>query len=516
MPARWDPPLPDEPPWPVAGDGPFIVLIDAESAIEREVIKNWIERHKPDGVRVDAAHIPAGRMARRRRRTDPALESRLAQDDDPIMIPVRVAWLAQEHDGERRVSIKDVLMFGDPRDPNLLRQRWVRSMHPDRVRIIIAEPGSKSDLETRWNDPTGRGPAEGTSFAEFVALKAWLALERAERALRGARYKVPKFLAEDLFWSRGFQKGVARLAIVEGEPLDKMRKKTGRYLKEIAATHTPFLIDVVTGVMAWVLSLGYRQLVYSAEDLRELYQIGEEHPLVFLPSHKSNFGSPRAPVRPLPERVCRRTTPPVGINMNFFPIGPLLRRSGVFFIRRAVQGQRGLQVRPAQYIDYLLEKTLPARVVHRGWAIALRASCGRRATGCSPTSSTSYRRGLADDVVLHPGVDRLRPDLRRRLYAAEQTRREARRRESFGWVICGSSPTSAADTGRSTSLRRTAVAATTSSPMRHQAQVGRTVAMSFPSWPSRLSNRINDVTPITPDQPRHARPPEPPRRRTLR
>ncbi|MGB5187235.1 MAG: hypothetical protein WBO84_08955, partial [Acidimicrobiia bacterium] len=143
MSAVWDPPLNDEPPWPVSGDGPFVLLIDAQSTIERELIKGWIERNQPEGARVDKTYIPAGRMVRRRKRTDPRLEARLAQEDDPIMIPLRVVWLPGEQGGGRRVSIKDVLMFGDPRDPNLLRQRWIRTMHPDRIRVIVAEPGSK-------------------------------------------------------------------------------------------------------------------------------------------------------------------------------------------------------------------------------------------------------------------------------------------------------------------------------------------------------------------------------------
>jgi glycerol-3-phosphate O-acyltransferase len=493
VPARWDPPLPDEPPWPVHGDGPFIVLVDAESAIEREVIKNWIERHRPGDVRVDTAEIPAGRTARRRRRADPALESRLAQDDDPIMIPVRVAWLAEEQDGERRVSLKDVLAFGDPRDPNLLRQRWVRTMHPDRIRIIIAEPGSKSDLEVRWKDPTGRGPAEGTSFAEFVALKAWLALERAERALRGARYKVPKFLAEDLFWSRGFQKGVARLAIVEGEPLDKMRKKTGRYLKEIAATHTPYVIDIVTGVMAWVLSLGYRQLVYSAEDLRELYQIGENHPLVFLPSHKSNSDH-----LVLQYVLYQNEFPPNhtagGINMNFFPIGPLLRRSGIFFIRREFKDNAAYKFTLRRYVDYLLEKRFPLEWYLEGG----RSRTGKLRPprlGMLAYVVDTYLRGLVDDVVFIPvsiAYDQI-SDIGS--YASEQ-RGEQKEAESFTWALrfianlrrrYGSihvrfgDPLSLHDTiPMGTNLRT---------------ERGRYVV---PKLAFEISNRINDVTPITP------------------
>mgnify|MGYP001824582317 FL=1 len=400
MPAAWDPPLTDEPPWPVLGDGPFLLLIDAESAIERELIKGWIERNRPEGARVDTAYIPAGRMVRRRARTDPRLAARLDQHDDPVMIPLRVVWLAGPRGEGRGVSLKDVLMFGDPRDPNLLRQRWIRTMHPDRIRIIVAEPGTKSDLEDRWQDPSGRGPAEGTSLAEFVALKAWIALERAERTLRGARYKVPKFLAEDLFWSRGFQKGIARLAIDEGESLSSMQKRTGRYLKEIAATHTPFVIDIVTGVMAWLLSLGYRQLVYSAEDLRELYQLGESHPLVFLPSHKSNSDH-----LVLQYVLYQNEFPPNhtagGINMNFFPIGPFLRRSGIFFIRREFKDNAPYKFTVRQYIDYLLEKRFPLEWYLEG---------GRSRTGKlrSPRLGMlsyvvdAYLRGLGDDIVFFP------------------------------------------------------------------------------------------------------------------
>jgi len=493
MPARWDPPLAEEPSWPIGGDGPFVLLIDADTTIEREVVKGWIERHRPDGVRVDVAYIPAGRMIRRSKKPDPRLAARLSLDDDPVMIPLRVAWLAGTQDGQRRVSVKDVLMFGDPRDPNLLRQRWVRSMHPDRIRIIVAEPASKSDLERRWLDPTGRGPAEGTSFAEFVALKAWLALERAERALRGARYKVPKFLAEDLFWSRGFQKGVARLAVREGEPLDRMQKKTARYLKEIAATHNPFVIDIVTGVMAWLLSLGYRQLVYSKDDLRDLYQIGEEHPLVFLPSHKSTSDH-----LVLQYVLYQNEFPPNhtagGINMNFFPIGPFLRRSGIFFIRREFKDNTPYKFTLRQYVDYLLEKRFPLEWYLEGG----RSRTGKlRAPRLGMLSYVvdAYLRGLVDDVVFIPvsiAYDQI-SDIGS--YASEQ-RGEKKEKEGFTWALkfVGSLRHRYGSIhvrfGDPLSLHDTLPSETNLKSER-----GRYVV---PKLAFEISNRINDVTPITP------------------
>ncbi len=493
MPAQWDPPLTDEPGWPVTTGGPVLLLLDAETSIERELLRGWIDRNQPADGRVDVAYIPASRRLRRRRPIDPRLEARIAQDDDPTMVPIRVVWLADERDGKRRVSLKDFLVFGDPRDPNVVRQRWIRTFQPDRIRIIVAETASVSTLERRWADPSGRGPAEGTSLSEFIALKAWLALERAERALRGARYKVPKFLREDLYWSRGFQRGVSRLSIQEDVPLAKMQRKTAHYLKEIAASHSPYVIDVVTGIMAWVLSLGYQSVEYSTDDLREVYQIGETKPLVFLPSHKSN--SDHLVLQyVLYQNGFPQNHTAGGINLNFFPIGPLLRRSGIFFIRREFKNNEPYKFVLRQYIDYLLEKRFPIEWYLEG---------GRSRTGKlrSPRLGMlsyvvdSYLRGLVDDVVFIPvsiAYDQI-SDIG--AYATEQLGGK-KEEESFAWALRFISNLHRrygsihVRFGEPLALSKALPMGTDLTTER-----GRYV---IPKMAFEISNRINDATAITP------------------
>ena len=182
--ARW----PKEP-------GPFVALIDASSRIEEGLINDWLDEiceTCPDPV--DRYRVPPSRRRRPFATVDPRLSERLAREDDPLCVPIRVAWLAPERDGVRRVRLVDVLKPGDPRDPNSFQQTYILKRHPDRCRIVVGEPARRSVLENRWSEPTGRGPADGTSLGEYVAIQAWLALERAERAIRGQRYKVPAFL----------------------------------------------------------------------------------------------------------------------------------------------------------------------------------------------------------------------------------------------------------------------------------------------------------------------------------
>ena len=57
--------------------------------------------------------------------------------------------------------------------------------------------------------------------------------------------------------------------------------------------------------------------------------------------------------------------------MNFFPIGPLVRRSGLFFIRRSFKDNPVYKLVLRQYIDYLLEKRFSPHATPRGSMFAL-------------------------------------------------------------------------------------------------------------------------------------------------
>src|SRR6185503_17773144 len=118
---------------------------------------------------------------------DPRLEATLAVGDDPLLAPLRVAWLPAARDGARPARLAKLLTLGDPRDPGRLRQRVLRR-RPDRCRVIVADPAPVSELRERWRRAGGADAAHTASLSDFVARQAALALERAERRVRGARY----------------------------------------------------------------------------------------------------------------------------------------------------------------------------------------------------------------------------------------------------------------------------------------------------------------------------------------
>ncbi len=108
--------------------------------------------------------------------------------------------------------------------------------------------------------------------------------------------------------------------------------------------------------------------------------------MVFLPSHKSNLDH-----LVLQYALHENGHPPNhtagGINMNFFPVGPLVRRSGVFFIRRSFKDNPVYKFVLRQYIDYLIEKRFSLEWYIEGG----RSRSGKLlppSSGCWRTSST--------------------------------------------------------------------------------------------------------------------------------
>ena len=406
-----------------------VYLLDATSAVERGILRDWLAKRSETSAPMTIPVPPSRGRSRRKTRLDPRLDllaTAAVAEDDPLLQPVRVAWLPREIGGTRQARFYD-LFVGDPRDPNRFRQRWLHRMHPERCVVVEAEPARASVLKNRWEKQ-----ADGAPFGEFVARQAWLALERAERALRGARYKVPRFIHEEILARADFRAGLAVLAAETGKSEAAVRAVAGAYLKEIAANHSPFVIDLVHRTIGWAYRQGYAAVHYSAERLRAIYADAQRYPLVFLPTHKSNLDHLL-----MQYLLHENNFPPNhtagGINMNFFPIGPLFRRTGVFFIRRTFKDNPVYKFVMRQYIDYLVEKRFPLEWYMEG---------GRSRTGklLPPRLGMlayvvdAWRRGKSEDVILVPvsiAYDQI-SDVGS--YVSEQ-RGAKKEAESFGWKM---------------------------------------------------------------------------------
>ena len=415
--------------WPDAGERPIVFLLDASGSLERRLLDEWIEEHRPDGASFQAVALPPSRR-RTRDVGNASADLRDALDGDPVLVPIRVVWMA----GKRRTpSLVRLLTFGDPRDPNRFLQELIVRFRPDRVRVVVGDTAPVSELRSRWVEARTDRPDEPFGFAEFVALQATVALEVAERRIRGNRYKVPRFVADDILSRASFRSGVVRLAEESGEDPEELFRRCARYLDEIAASHSTYVIDLVAALIRVLYTQGYeRRIHYDRAALERLAELGRSGTLAFMPSHKSNMDH-LALTHVLYENGFPPNHTAGGINMNFFPVGPLIRRAGVFFIRRRFRDNEPYKFVLKRYIDFLLENRFPLEWFMEGG----RSRSGKlRAPkyGMLSYVADSYRRGSCEDVILIPtslAYDQIQ-DVGS--YAAEQSGR-GKEKESFRWFV---------------------------------------------------------------------------------
>jgi glycerol-3-phosphate O-acyltransferase len=152
----------------------------------------------------------------------------------------------------------------------------------------------------------------------------------------------------------------------------------------------------------------------------------------FLPSHRSNLDH-----LVLQYALYENGHPPNhtagGINMNFLPLGPVFRRSGVFFIRRTFKDNEVYKFVLRHYVDYLIEKRFPLEWYIEGG----RSRSGKLLPprfGLLAYVVDAYRRAKSEDVILVPVAITYDQIQDVGSYVAEQ-QGAAKEREGFGWFL---------------------------------------------------------------------------------
>ncbi|MCR9097052.1 MAG: glycerol-3-phosphate 1-O-acyltransferase [bacterium] len=388
--------------WPVGPGREVVFLLDAASALEERILHEWIDAHRPEGTPFAESDVVAIASTRRpeRNRDSSGLDPILATRDDAYLAPLRVLWLPKVDPTEHEASLWDLLRLGDDRDPGRLRERFIRRFRPERCQVVAAEPATVAALRERWRAAAGTDLGETVGLSRFVSRQAALALDRAERRSRDARYKVARFLHEQILATPAFQGGLEKLARETGQSSASVRRAAQRYLKEIAAKHSPRMIDVFAGLSRSMATRGYDAVRYDRGRLAEIRALAQQHPVVFLPTHKSNVDH-MVVFHLLHEDGLPPPHTAGGINMNFFPLGPLARRAGIFFIRRTFADNPVYKFVLRAYIDFLVEKRFPLEWYIEGG----RSRSGKLLPpryGMLSYVVDSFWRGKSDDVILLP------------------------------------------------------------------------------------------------------------------
>ena len=400
----------------LAGQPGTVVLTQASSPTEARLIRERIAA--AGGSPVPPVSLgPAGEELPR---------SLLDGDEDVRLVPVRVAWLPEEHGGLRVARVADLRPGHDPYHPSERQQQRILARQPGRAVVLAGEPATLGSLRQRWAETT-----DDDDFAAYVARRATLALDRAEYRLRGPRYKTPSLVKDEILSSRRFRNGLRAVRRGPGSQVPSL-DEAGEILDELAAGWSRRLIDVMPTIGRLIFQRGFDpQIDYDESQVERVRAAMERHPGIFLWSHRSNLDT-----LVLAAAMQELGLPPAhlfaGINMAFGPMGALMRRAGVIFIRRSTSDDPLYKYVLREYVGYVLEKRF-----NLSWSIeGTRSRTGKALPprlGLLSYAADVYLSGRVDDIVLLPvsiSFDQLHEISEYADYAQGGTKKP----EGFGWL----------------------------------------------------------------------------------
>ncbi|MEL7025248.1 MAG: glycerol-3-phosphate 1-O-acyltransferase [Pseudomonadota bacterium] len=342
-------------PWPETDAPTPLFILDAAHQLEAEHLKEWITQTAPDGVQPVCLLLP---IANRQEAIDArALIPFLELDSVTELVPVRIVWQQAKPQRTRPPRFRDLLR-GDFRQPSEKKARQILKQEPDRAECVSATSATLAELQQRF-EATGQSAADRAGLAQFIAGRAGLALDIAERKLRGGRYKVPRRIADNMKASRRYQQALARVADETGEPIRDLEARAEEIFKELIAIPQAAWQDGIAAFNRRVIGMGYEQdFVMDSEQLDRIRDIVRNKPTVLLWTHKTHvdgfavYSMMFENDFPVPHLLG-------GVNMAFAGLGYAARRSGGIFIRRSFQDDLLYKMILRQYIGYLLEKRFP-------------------------------------------------------------------------------------------------------------------------------------------------------------
>lgn len=244
---------------------------------------------------------------------------------------------------------------------------------------------------------TEHGADEG--IAQKLARVAKMHFAKQRYSAMGPRLPNREAMFNKLLDSPAILTAIKEEAVSKKISEEKARKEAEKILHEIAADVRHESLRMADRFLSWLWNKLYQGInVQNGDRVRKLALEG--HEIVYVPCHRSHMDYLLLSYLLYHQGL----VPPhiaAGINLNFFPAGPIFRSWGAFFIRRTFKGNR---LYSTIFREYLAE------LFYRGYAVEYFIEGGRSRTGRLLEPKTgmmsmtlqALQRGLARPISIVP------------------------------------------------------------------------------------------------------------------
>ncbi|WP_068544362.1 glycerol-3-phosphate 1-O-acyltransferase PlsB [Thalassotalea crassostreae] len=277
---------------------------------------------------------------------------------DAQLIPVNLLW--GRAPTKQKADVGDVL--ADEVSPNFMRKFWI-------VLFLGRETLAKFSDAVSFRQMADDHGTDEKAAHKLIRITRFH-FHRQTIAAKGPRLmdRQQKFTA--LFATPAIKRLIKDEAKSKGLSEAEVRKQALGMMKEIAADYRQTTIRLGERILGWLWNRLYDGIeVRNGERLRKLSEEG--HEIIYVPCHRSHMDYLLLTYVIYHQGL---VTPRIaaGINLNFWPAGPIFRKAGAFFIRRSFAGNRLYSTIFREYLGLLF---------NRGYSVKYYTEGGRSRTG---------------------------------------------------------------------------------------------------------------------------------------
>ncbi|MDY6903116.1 MAG: 1-acyl-sn-glycerol-3-phosphate acyltransferase [Thermodesulfobacteriota bacterium] len=325
------------------------------------------------------------------------------ETDKPIIVVPQVFFFSKRP-LKTKPGILDFLFGGLSKKPGKLRRLFILFYNPKNTFIEIAEPLNLKDFVNQPANMQLRD--ENLALALRRVLLSRINMTR--QRVTGPVIKSREEIKESIMGSARLQLFIEKFSEENKKPIQEINKEAYGYLDEIAANYSMNWLMVYDMILTWMLNHIFDGMVVDQENITKLKTISETVPLIFVPTHKSHLDYlVLSYVLYYNKIACPHIA--AGKNLSFWPLGPIFRGGGAFFMRRTFKGQKLYAKVFMEYIYKILEE---------GFYIEFFLEGGRSRSGkmLSPKTGLlsiildAYNEGACKDLIFVPvniGYDRI-------------------------------------------------------------------------------------------------------------
>ncbi len=270
------------------------------------------------------------------------VDTRFAHSESVALVPLALFW----RKGARPERPFLNLFYGGPERPTdigkLTSFLW-------NYRNLAVRVGTAIDLGTFIDAHRSEGRDR---IVKQVRRSLLIFLRREEKPILGAALRSFKRIQEAVLGDPAVAEAVAGEGAEGSRALDRAEARARRYLREIAANQNPTMLAILSVAVGAMFRRMFGRL--AVHGMERIVEAAKLHPIVLVPSHRSHFDYLILSWLFYEQHL----VPPhvaAGINLAFFPLGPIFRRGGGFFLRRSFEGNRVYAAVFRSYVQLLIK-----------------------------------------------------------------------------------------------------------------------------------------------------------------